>query len=763
MKHAPLALAISLALVPVVATAQQPRMVLEEVIVTAQKREETLTSAPVAVTAVSSQQIQDFSIFQADELNKLVTGMEVRYEGDSNVGVGLRGVGTFQQGSNPSRVGTYMDDFWMASQAGFALASMFDMASVQILKGPQGTLYGQPSPAGAMILTTQDPNFDGINGHIQGSYLGDPEGYNIQGAINFPITDTFAVRLAGLSDDRETGVENIVRDLDEERNRDGVRFKALWEPTDNFSAKLGYTYMESNDSETYRVVETIDSSLGNFNVDADDLNAIADARSEVTEKEDTLGTLHLKWLVGDVEVKWFSGFLDAKISSVTDEDNTDLPDTNVTLDTHYGDDYDSNQHELRISGSAFDNWEWTVGAYYGEAFSQTDVLTDVNQAAFGGVFRLTLDIPIDSEVKAVFTHNTISLTDDTELTLGLRYNEFDQSTSNTINGDFWIGSQMLPGGEITDPAFIFPGAFPCPDGAAPPCFIGEEDEQEEWTGTVKLSHFFSDELNVYATVDRGYRPGAPNFDLDGVFSPEFTTFDGEDVDSFEIGAKGDLFDGRARYTTAFFYSVYDDYQVPVNFEAYNTVTGAVQTITNAPFVNVEEAEQIGVEGDFRMMVTDRWMVYGGVTYSQVEFTDGEVPCTDPSQPAVGPDNRFNTCDADGEVASSMPEWTAVLQTEYTWPQLVAGSDVSINALWSYKGETEGVGDTTGRLDGDSFAVLDLYANLRNETWSLQAFVKNVLDEDGVLNKRPLNDPAYNELTVTPPLTWGITASYNFGM
>lgn len=760
MKRTPIALAISLALAPVVATAQSAPRVLEEVVVTAQKKEETLTSAPVAVTAVSAQQLQDFSIFQADELNKLVPGMEVRYEGDSNVGVGLRGVGTFQQGSNPSRVGTYMDDFYMASQAGFALASMFDMASVQILKGPQGTLYGQPSPAGAMILTTQDPNFDGINGHIQASYLADPEGYNLQGALNLPVTDTFAVRIAGLTDDRETGVENVVRDLDEERNRDGVRFKALWEPTDTFSAKLGYSYMESNDSETYRVVETIDKDAANFDLDADDWTAIADARDEVLEKEDTLATLHLNWLVGDVEVKWFSGYLDAEITSVSDRDNTDQPEGTLDLHTHYGDDYDSHQHELRVSGTAFDIWDWTAGAYYSEAGSLTDVVSNTNVAP-QGVFQVFLDIPIDSEVKAIFTHNTIALGQDTELTLGLRYNEFDQESSNTISGDFLIGSQMLPGGEITDPLLVFPGAFPCPDGGPNPCFIGEEDNQEEWTGTIKLSHYFSDELNVYATIDRGYRPGAPNFDTTGVFAPDFTTFSGEDVDSFELGAKGDLLDGRARYTAAFFYSLYEDYQVPVNFEAYNTVTQSVETITNAPFVNVDEAEQIGIEADFRMLVTENWSVYGAFTYTQVEFTDGEVPCTDPNQPPVGPDNRFNTCDADGEVASAMPEWTGVLQSEYVWPAAILDSDLYLSGLWSYKGETEGVGDTTGRLDGDSFSTLDIYAGLRNDTWSIQGFVKNVFDEDGILNKRPLDNPAYNELTVTAPMTVGLTATYNW--
>ena len=112
MQRSPLALALTLALAPAVGGAQ----VLEEVIVTAQKKEETLTEAPVAVNVVSGQTITDLSIFQADELNKLVTGMEVRFEGDSRTGVGLRGVGTFQQQSAPARVGVYMDDYYMASQ-----------------------------------------------------------------------------------------------------------------------------------------------------------------------------------------------------------------------------------------------------------------------------------------------------------------------------------------------------------------------------------------------------------------------------------------------------------------------------------------------------------------------------------------------------------------------------------------------------------------------------------------------------------------------
>jgi iron complex outermembrane receptor protein len=740
---------------------------LEEVVVTAQKKEETLVEAPVAVSVVSGQAIDDLSIFQADELNKLVSGMDVRYEGDSNVGVGLRGVGTFAQQSAPARVGTYLDDFYMASQAAVALASMFDMASVQVLKGPQGTLYGQPSPTGALIMTTQDPNFDGVNGHLQGSYM-DPSGYNVQGAINFPITDTFAVRIAGLLDERETGTEveradiNPLSDLDEERNRWGVRAKLLWEPTADFQAKLGYLYMESDDSETYRVLETEDASAEgvNFpNLKKDDRIAIADNRDE-TSKEDTMVTLHLNWMIGDIQVKWFSGMLESIQDVISDQDNTDLPIAILTQETDFGKGGRTNQHELRVSGVAFDNWEWTVGGYYSEADSQTDVVVYQN-IPNQGVFPFSLDIPIPSRIKAIFTHNAIALGEDTDLTIGLRYNNFTQRAGNVQSGDFWFGSTILPGGEITDPAFILENAFPCFDGQPAPCVLGESYDESEWTGTIKLSHYFSEAFNVYGTLDRGYRPGAANFDTTGVFTPDLNAYGGEEVDSIEIGAKGDLWDGTARYTAAVYYSVYTDYQSRANFLAYNTVSGENEFITNSPWVNVDEAEQWGVEADLRWMVTDNWMLYGGFTYSEVEFTDGEIPCTDPSQGAVGPDNRYNTCDADGLNASEQPDFTAVLQTEYTFPRLIGDSDAYVGALYAYRGEVEEVpGDTTGRLDVDSYGTLDLFTGLRAESWTLQLFAKNITDEDGVLSRRPVG-AGYNELTMTPPRTVGVTASYNF--
>ena len=291
-----------------------------------------------------------------------------------------------------------------------------------------------------MILSTQDPNFDGFNGHIQGSYLADPEGYNVQGALNIPlIDDTLAMRIAGLTDDRETGLENVnpVNKLDEERNRDGVRAKLLWNVTDDLEVKFGYSYMETEDSDVYRAVETIKEGRPGYDpnanfkgISADDREAIADNQSQVNKREENFYTFHLAWQIGDIDVKWFSGSLDSEGDTLQDNDRTDIPSTILSNKSHFGDDFNSYQHELRVSGEAFDIWEWTVGGYYQESESQTDVVTRANRPENGGVFDIIIDIPLDSEVKAIFTHNVIALTDNTDLTIGVRYNEFDQTDEN---------------------------------------------------------------------------------------------------------------------------------------------------------------------------------------------------------------------------------------------------------------------------------------------------------------------------------------------
>jgi len=484
------------------------------------------------------------------------------------------------------------------------------------------------------------------------------------------------------------------------------------------------------------------------------------------KRDETFFTTHVNYSIGGIDIKYFYGVLESEAEIFQDNDRTDFPGTTLENKSHYGDGWDSYQHELRVSGTAFDIWDWTVGGYYQEAASQTDVVTQANRPENGGVFNIIIDIPLESETKAIFTHNTIALSDATDLTIGVRYNEFDQSDGTILTGDFLLGAVMNPGGEVVG-GTLLPNVFPRPDctvlngTGTPPCLVGAGDfGWEEWTGTVKLSHTFSDALNAYVTLDRGFRPGAPNFDTTGVFSPDLTFYDGESVDSIEIGAKGELLDGRARYGAAIFYSVYEDYQTQaVGLTAFNLATGAPEIASNAPWVNVDEAVQQGIEAEFTMQVTDDLLVHAGFTYANVEFTDGVVPCTDPNQPPVSADNRFNICDADGEAASTQPEWTGTMRADYTIAD-VGDGEAYVGGLWSYKGDTESPGDVAGRLETDDYYTIDLFTGVRAEQWTAQLYVKNVLDDDGVITRRA-RDNGYNSLLVTPPRSYGVTASYRF--
>jgi len=126
---------------------------------------------------------------------------------------------------------------------------------------------------------------------------------------------------------------------------------------------------------------------------------------------------------------------------------------------------------------------------------------------------------------------------------------------------------------------------------------------------------------------------------------------------------------------------------------------------------------------------------------------------------VSADNRFNICDADGEAASTQPEWTGTMRADYTIAD-VGDGEAYVGGLWSYKGDTESPGDVAGRLETADYYTIDLFTGVRAEQWTAQLYVKNVLDDDGVITRRA-RDNGYNSLLVTPPRSYGVTASYRF--
>lgn len=725
-------------------------LMLEEVLVTAQKTSELLKESPLTVNVISSDEINAFAIFDATELSKLTSGVEVRNEGDSNTGMAIRGVGTLAQQATPPRVGIYLDDWYAGAQTQFVFQQMFDIERVQILRGPQGTLYGQPSPTGAMILETVDPNLSEIDGQFEASYQ-NPTGYNIQAGISIPlIKNKLGLRISAMKDERETGLENITRGLENEVNNQGYRIKLLWEPNDEFSAKFGWTSVESKDSDTYRPVESI-TDAASFKLDASDRTSIQDAPDQMNTREDDLYTLHVDWNPGPVDVRFFAAHHKPKVDSSSDEDGTEQPVQTVDVT---GEGINGDQLELRFIASPFEWWDTQFGAYYAKTGDDATAKV-VADAGPGLAAVLELNIPTDNEVSAFFTHNDFHVTYSTTITAGLRFNRFENRSSSNTTTQLWIGSQTIPGGGLTDPSTVI--TVPCADGSTSPCVLETSESVDKWTGTIKVSHAISDQHNMFATYDRGYRPGATNFDISGSIGDEFLTYGGESVNSVEVGLKGSLMEGRAQYTLAAFYAIYDDYQIDPSFMHWSPSQGG-PTDLNIVFVNVDEAVQYGWEGEFRMLVNENVMVSTAIGWNQVEFTDGVVPCNDPSQPALSPTNPYNVCSADGEPAGTQPDWTWMLQSEYHSPFELVDGEWFVSGLFNYRGSADHPGDPDGRLSVDEYYQLDLFGGVRNESWTFQVFVKNALDDDAIISKRVLGTD-YNDLSLIPPRTVGVTFSY----
>ena len=178
------------------------------------------------------------------------------------------------------------------------------------------------------------------------------------------------------------------------------------------------------------------------------------------------------------------------------------------------------------------------------------------------------------------------------------------------------------------------------------------------------------------------------------------------------------------------------------------------------YVNADEVEQYGIEGEFRMLLTEHWSMFASLAFNKVEFIKGVIPCNDDTQPPLSPGNPINFCDVSGEVAGDQPEWSLVLQSEYRRPFDAIGGDWFVNGLFNYNGEAEVPGDSNGRLTADDYYLLDLNAGIGTEAWTAKLWVKNVFDDAEVITRRVANDH-YNDLSLVAPRTTGVTLSYRF--
>jgi iron complex outermembrane receptor protein len=742
---------------------------LEEIIVTAQRREQNLQEVPISVSVFSADTLEKGNVRGAvDYLAQTpnVSFTEDAQSGARGIGVAIRGVNNLVSGENAfvNSVGNYLDGFSIASVPnGVANPMLIDMERVEVLRGPQGTYFGRNSLGGALNITTRAPT-DEYEGEVvlgMESYEDAGEMYNVTGIFNAPLSDAFKVRAVAFYEDSDGLVENIGPGTgDSGHEWLDLRLRAVWDISD--ATSLGFTVIYSDqDQGTDENVpsgivdlDTIDTFGFQPGIGFDpgtgfwpnNQNELSHDLDESNELETTIVIANLQHEISDgLTFKAVAGLIDASQKRLFDNDLIGDLDVLKRTNDYEGDSW-SIEARLESTGDSID---WVVGALYAE--DQQEQLNNVAvssdpTATFNGVgflppfpeglglARNTKNFEVES--LAVFADATWHVTDSLDLIAGARYTQDDVLNART---SFGIAPSCNCG--PPDPAF-FPSFI---NFERPPA--SDDTSFDDVSPRVGIRYEWSDSASVYATISKGYKAGGTstgnNTNAEG--SPAFNVeYDEETLWNYELGIKTELADRRVRLNASVFFMDWEGLQV----EAFRFLTPGDLSSNFEQTVNVD-AEASGAEVELLAAVTDSFTLGGSVGYLDTEITD-EPACDTTS---FGPTciqitGGFNVT-AIGLEMPKAPELTANAFGEYRW-------DIGTNEAWlraeyihrdsQYSDiealtnlQTRGPSPNQGlvRVVGNdefpykvpSFDVFNLRGGFQWEHASITLYVANVADEE----------------------------------
>jgi len=823
------------------------------IIVQATKRDTSVQDIPISVTVVSPETLEEQGVVSIKDLVSVTSGFNLQSSQTETQGtsIRIRGVGT--TGNNiglESSVGVFIDGVYQ-SRPGIALGELTDISSLELLRGPQGTLFGRNTSAGALNIHTEKPNFEGVSGFADFTY-GNFDLFNAQGAINFTASETLAFRVNGSYRERDGFLTSSIDPDLESNNRDRflIKGQALWEPTDQTSLRVIADYAEADENCCASVTLSASPNLGDAVNDLFPALGFQDSLEELTFNDDTefengsesFGISgELVHDFGFAEATLIGSYRDFAATSFQGDFNGSAQYEVTALD----DDIETITAELRFQGEAFDGrLDWLVGGFWSdetidEVFTLelgADFSSSVGQANFGsatalggiaaaGAFLTNGNDPsvfatgVSSEgavaenlfnqeatTLSIFTHNIFELTDRADLTVGLRFNDDTKDGSfvqpSVTNADACISSLSLAaivGGDaaagnlnaaglsntafnalapivgpataglLSSPAATGPGAFlNCFPFSAPtlsavqaisplaaaggagflPQEFDEEFNDSELIWTVKGDYDLTDDLLVYASFAHGYKAGGFNLDATAAAGGGSPQFNSEEVDTYEIGLKSTLADGRVRANLTGFWSEFTDFQV-LEF-----------TGTNFETFNVDDVRSRGFEAELNASLSDTVTLNAGLTYADAEYGEdcddgGAIP------------QAVNLC---GAQLTNAPEVTSVLGISYDGDFGETGWGISANVNLSQQGERRtstnpGPADNPVDFD-DQEGVTKVNARIGitmpNDQVSLEFWGLNITDEitRGITFNTPLQG-ASRSAFVEAPAQYGVTLRTNF--
>ena len=732
---------------------------LEEIIVTAQKREQALADIPMSISVLSGDLLQRQQADNLEDLAMLVPGLSISTGQRGVTRITLRGTNT---SGIASTVGTYVGDVPFGSSSGLANAAVlsgdfdtYDLARVEVLRGPQGTLYGASALGGVMKYVPNAPSTEAFEGSVQAAAedVKDADtGFAFNGMLNVPIGDQFAIRATGYSRTDEGYIDSIgnnplpsfpdgsinvvegtrVEDGLNETETVGGRVNALFAPSERFSVNLmalmqdinsgGPNFVDADaatlkpqhsspvQSRYQRAYSDIEYRLYSATLDWDfggvTLQSItADGSLEQNLQQDSaLGTALLGGLTSLAAYLTFV-FDDPGTPEIAPLLSAILPQITST---------DKVTQEFRLLSADNDTFEWMLGAYYAD---EDSLINQVIYAVDSGTENLAdgfpalavADLKSTYEELAFFANATWYISPRFELSVGARASDNEQTVSQVTSGPLTAPSD-----------------------------ISGKSSESPFTWSIAPRWELNDNSSIYARVATGFRPGGPNAVPPAAPADFPATYDSDSLTSYEAGYKHSAADGRFSMDLTAYFLDWDDIQVTSSFSGF---TG------NA---NAGSAASQGLELTTMFAPTDGLVISFNAAYTDAYLTE--------DAPDLGAE--------DGDPLSYVPEWNFGLLADYEW-ETKGGSLAYVGGSLGYTGDRP-AGLSNRDADGDireidSYTTVNLRAGLRLDSWFVELYGKNLTDEAGINNINSADEDYTGRvgLGYIRPRTYGVMLGVNF--
>ena len=705
-----IALTIGAGLVPGSQLATAAEGWIEEVLVTAQKREENIMDVPIAMTAMTGEALAAAGIQNIEEMGASVSNMMLLpAQNNSNMDVSIRGLWTSSNdpGLDPG-TSVYVDDVLLGRDFSWK-TNLMDIERIEVLKGPQGTIFGRNTISGAINITTKKPSEEfEAHGDIN---IGNYDLRQYRASISGPlIEDTLSATASVVHRKRDGYLDNVLGGTLNYEDSTGGRVSVLFTPNSRLSMDFAVD-MTTDDGNSNYVVATL--GLGAPPGGADPFDRKVAIDNPGFEERDLWGaSARISYeLENGYTIKSITAYRDSELNNLTDQDYIPIQGFYTSRDFAQ----EQFTQEFQLISPASDQFNWVAGLYYLDSEFETSTKLvfqeDVFLLFFGccAGFEGTSDsvASIDTQSYAAFFNATYDITEQLSLNIGVRYTDEEKDS--------------LIGQLITQPAVLpimsilgFPAVTPRPESIS----------ASEVSPTISLTYAINEDANTYLKWARGFKsggfiasliapvdPGNPDGVGDISFAPET-------VDNYELGLKWMGFDNRLRLNAAVFYMDYTDMQVQQD------TFGNLKRVTNAG-----EATIKGFEADILVTPSENLELTAGFGYVDATF------------------DKFDGCSGvgtscAGNTLPQAPEVQASASAQYTQP-LSSGLELVFRADVSYQDEAfQDVTNVTVSPFGtpnfelqESYTLVNARLQLRpeNQRWGISLWAKNLMDEEFLVN------------------------------